>query len=148
MDTTVQTIRKSVDIHAPREKVWEVLLQDRFTRIWYEAFCAGTQAETDWVLGSKARFTNGSGSGIVGQIVAHKPAELLSIEFDGIIAHYKEDYESPEAQKVKGSRETYRLDGNNGTTLLSIESDMDPEYFDAMSQAWSNALQKIKELAE
>jgi uncharacterized protein YndB with AHSA1/START domain len=35
MNTQLQTIKKSITINAPREKVWEVLLQDKLTRLWY-----------------------------------------------------------------------------------------------------------------
>ena len=42
----------------------------------------------------------------------------------------------------------YRLSGENGKTLLSIESDMMEEYFDMMSEAWDRALEKIKAMAE
>lgn len=146
--TQIQTIKKQVHINAPKENVWNVLVQDKFNSIWYEEFCPGTHAQTDWKEGSKVVFTNTSGEGIAGKIIESKPGEALSIEFTGFVKGGMEDYESEEAQKVKDTHESYVLTETNGATLLHIESDMPPEHFEAMSQAWDRALQKIKSLAE
>ncbi|MEX0968196.1 MAG: hypothetical protein WD077_13225 [Bacteroidia bacterium] len=50
---TLQTIRKSIGINAPKEKVWNVLLQDETYRIWTSAFEPTSYAVTDWKEGSK-----------------------------------------------------------------------------------------------
>jgi len=50
MTTTIlkfQPIKKSIEINAPKEKVWDVLLSDSYTGIWYLAFGEGVHAETD-----------------------------------------------------------------------------------------------------
>lgn len=148
METEKQTIKKSIEINAPKEKVWNVLLNDKFTRIWYAEFSEGSHAETDWEIGSKAIFKDNSKSGIIGKIIENKANEVLSIEYEGILTDGKEDYESEDAAAVKGWLETYHLSEKNGVILLSIECDMPEKYFDTMSEAWQNALQKIKELSE
>ncbi|MBC7888409.1 MAG: SRPBCC domain-containing protein [Ferruginibacter sp.] len=144
-----KTIKKSIEINAPKEKVWEVLLDDKFTRIWYAEFSEGSHAETDWKIGSKALFTDNSKTGIVGKIIENKPSELISIGYEGIVgADGIEDYESDKAMEVKGSYETYTLSQNDeGKTLLSISCDMAENYFDTMSLAWDKALLKIKTLS-
>ena len=143
------TIKKSIEIKSPKEKVWNVLLQDEFTRKWYALFSEGTHAETDWQVGSKAKFTDNSGSGLISRITINKPFEIISMEHEGFVAaDGKEDYESDAAKAVKGGHETYMLSGADETTQLSIECDMDAQYFDIMSSAWDKALQKIKELSE
>ncbi len=81
MNTQLQTIKKSITINAPREKVWEVLLQDKLTRLWYAEFSEGTKAETDWKEGSKVLFTDDTGSGMVGKVVAVKPTTLSPSSF-------------------------------------------------------------------
>ncbi len=102
MNTQLQTIKKSITINAPREKVWEVLLQDKLTRLWYAEFSEGTKAETDWKEGSKVLFTDDTGSGMVGKVVAVKPYDLISVEFQGFVVAGQEEYESEGAQAVKG----------------------------------------------
>jgi uncharacterized protein YndB with AHSA1/START domain len=143
-----QTIRKSVYIDAPKEEVWQVLFNDKFTRIWYAEFSVGTHAETDWQVGSKAVFKDESGSGLVGQVLVNKPYEALSVEFQGVLEGGREDYDSEMAKSVKGARETYLVTETAGRTRLDIESDMAPEYFESMSAMWDKALQKVKELSE
>lgn len=148
MNTAQQTIRKSIDIQAPREKVWEVLFNDKYTRIWYAEFSEGTYAQTDWQPGSKAVFRDKSGFGMVGRIITNKLYEKLSIEFEGVFTDGKEDYESADAHQVKGARETYILTEKEGGTQVSIESDMAQEHFESMSASWERALLKVKELSE
>jgi uncharacterized protein YndB with AHSA1/START domain len=144
----MKTIKKELDVNAPKEKVWDVLLQDENTRIWYAEFSAGTYVQTDWKEGSKAIFTDGSGNGMIARIVENKWAEILDLEFTGELKDGKEEYDSDAAKAMQGGHETYRLSGENGATHLNIAVDMGVEYFEMMSAAWDRALQKIKSLAE
>jgi len=148
MNAQIQTIKKSININASQEKVWPVLIQDNFNRIWFAAFSEGVIAETNWQIGTKAKFIDNKGDGIVGTVIVNRLYEVLSIEYDGLMIAGTEDYESAEAQAVKGSRETYRLSEKEGATQLTIECDTAEEYFGMMAAAWDNALLKIKELAE
>lgn len=143
-----KTIKKSIDISSTKEKVWDVLLNDNLTRIWYAEFSEGTHAETDWEIGSKAVFTDNSTKGIVGLIIENKPNEALSIEYTGVIEGGIEDYESDIAKEMKGAHETYLLSQKNGTTHLSISCDMPENCFEMMSLQWDKAILKIKELSE
>lgn len=141
-------IKKAISIEAPKEKVWAILLNDAYTRIWYEEFSLGARAETTWEEGTKVVFTDLTGSGMVGHIVTNQPYQMLTVEYQGLINAGEEDYDSAEAQGVKGGRETYIVHELQGGTELTIESDMAEEYYETMSRAWDRALQKIKALAE
>jgi uncharacterized protein YndB with AHSA1/START domain len=141
-------ITKSIEIKAPKENVWEVLLNDRFTRQWYAEFSEGSHADTDWKLGSKAIFTDHSGSGIFGTIIANEPFKLLSIEYLGFLNKGVEEYEGKIADSVKGSVESYRLLEENNITKLFIECDMEEAMYEMMSAAWEKALEKIKAFSE
>lgn len=143
-----QTIKKSIRANAPKEKVWEVLLEDKFARIWYAAFSEGAHAVTDWQTGSKVTFTDNSGDGLIGRVLVNKPHEMVSVEYTGVLAEGKEDYDSQEAIGVKGGRETYLLLEKDGITRLSIECDMAAEMFELMSRSWDKALEKVKDLSE
>lgn len=141
-------IKKSINVNAPREKVWEVLLNEKYTKQWYTAFSESTQAQTDWRAGSKAVFVDDNKNGIFGKIIVNKPNEEVAIEYEGIIANGKEDYDSEMARSFKGAIERYKLAGRNGSTNLDIELDMGEPYYDSMSEAWDKALQHIRKLAE
>jgi uncharacterized protein YndB with AHSA1/START domain len=143
-----RTIRKSITINAPKEHVWEAMMQDKYYQEWTAAFSEGSHVETDWELGSKAVFTDKSGNGIVGRVVEKVPYKQLAVEFEGLVHEGREDYESEGARQVKGSRESYLLTEEHGSTRLDTSSEMGEEYYEQMSQAWDRALQKLKHLAE
>lgn len=144
----MKTIKKSIEIDASKEKIWEVLTHDGYTKDWLGVFSPGSHALTDWQLNSKVVFADDSGSGIIGRIIVHDPYELLSIEYYGILSNNTEDFDSEEAAIFKGARENYRLSQKDKKTVLDIESDMSEGGFDAMSKAWDEALIRIKDLAE
>lgn len=148
MTNEMKKIKKFIEINAPKEKVWEALVDNNVNIIWYAFFGEGTHAETDWKVGSKATFTDNTGSGLVSKVVVSKPFEELSIEHQGIVTNGDEDYESDIAKMVKGGLENYYLSENGGLTKLSIECDMSASYFDSMSAAWDEALQKISDLSK
>ncbi len=144
-----QPIKKNIDIQASPEKVWKVLLDDAFNRTWYQHFSEGSHAITTWEEGSKAIFKDNSGMGMISKVISNKPYALLAVEYTGILTPAgEEDYDSKNAQNVKGGQETYTLTSDNSTTHLAISSDMDEAYFDQMSAAWDKALASIKSLAE
>jgi PhnB protein len=144
----VKTIKKSIDINAPKQQVWDVLVKDEYTRDWYSVFSPGSHVETDWKEGGKAVFSDHSNCGMVAKIIANKPNEELAFEYTGFLKDGEEDYESEGAKALKGGKEIYLLRGENGSTHLEIASDMGDEWYDSMSLAWDKALQKLKQLAE
>jgi hypothetical protein len=143
-----QPIKKTIAISATREKVWEVVLHDRYTCVWYEEFSLGARPETTWEEGSKVVFTDISGGGLVGQVIINQPLEMVSVEYQGVMNAGFEEYDSDDALEVKGGRETYILTGTDGVTELTVETDMPSALFDSMSMAWERALRKIKQLSE
>ena len=74
----------TIDINAPREKVWDVLWQDDSYRKWTSVFSEGSHAETDWKKGSKVLFLDGKGSGMIAKIAENIPNEYMSIQHLGI----------------------------------------------------------------
>ncbi|MBC7488280.1 MAG: SRPBCC domain-containing protein [Cytophagaceae bacterium] len=143
-----KTIYQSITIEASKEKVWSVLFEDHYSRLWYAEFSPGTHAVTDWKEESKALFIDDKGDGLLGKIIVNKPYEKLSIEYQGEVRKGIEDANSPAAQVLKGGLETYTLVEEDRKTLLSIAGDMSDDYFDVMFASWTQALKKIKELAE
>ena len=143
----MKTIKKIITIAAPKEKVWNVLVEDELNRLWFAEFSEGSHAITDWIEGHKVIFADNSKRGIIGKIVEKHPYEMLSIAYDGLYDDGVEDFDSAEAQKVKGCFEKYFLNEENGSTTLSIESDMGEEHYDMMVASWDKALEKIETLS-
>jgi hypothetical protein len=141
-------IKSSIKIHAPKERVWDVLLKDEYTRQWYAEFGEGTKAETDWKVGSHAFFTDDSECGLISRVVVNKPNEELLLRYEGIMVNGVADYTSPEAKQTEGGYESYKLSEKDGITLLESSAMMSEEMYDMMKGAWERASNKIKELAE
>ncbi|MPR33292.1 SRPBCC domain-containing protein [Salmonirosea aquatica] len=143
-----ETIRKSIGIGASKEKVWEVLFDEKYLPIWYAEFSLGACAQGTWRVGSKILFTDISGGGLVGKVVVNRPCRVFSVEYLGLVVTGEEDYESDEARALRGGREIYRLQEQEGSVLLSVETDMPEESYNSMALAWEKALLKIRYLAE
>lgn len=60
------TIQKSVLINAGAAKVYDVLIKDRYTKEWANAFYPGTYVETDWKPVGRNAFVH-SGRTIAGR---------------------------------------------------------------------------------
>lgn len=143
----MKTIKKTKEIGAPKEKVWNVLLEDDYNRIWMAEFMEGSHAKTDWIVGHKVRFLDNDNNGLVGRIITKQPYDAIEMEYDGEVKNGEDDFESEMAQQMKGSRENYYLSESDGVTTLKIEVDMGDDWIDMMSAAWDKALEKIEELS-
>lgn len=146
--TSFQTLHFSIQINAPREKVWEILLEDHYYRQWTAAFHPGSFAEGDWTAGSKVYFKTPEGDGMVSRVVEHRPATIISFVHEGVLHQHQEVPDHPEGAKWKGAREIYVAEDVADGTLLKIEVDITPEYLEHMNTSWEKALQIVRSLAE
>lgn len=142
------TIKKTVDIHAPASKVWDVLIQDKYNRIWYASFMEGSHAVTDWQQGSKVAFLDNDNNGIFGKIVELKPNEKLSLLYEGVVENGKETTTSDDAKDWIGATEVYSLSVKGGSTSMQVHLEGPVKYMDMFMPMWDKALQKIKALSE
>jgi hypothetical protein len=141
----MEKLNFSININAPRERVWKVLFDEWTYRDWTSVFAPGSYAETDWSEGSKALFLDGNGNGMVSRIAKSKPHEYLSIEHLGIVKDGKED---TQIKDWNGAIESYILKQTEDGTVLKIEMDANEEWKDYFSKTWPLALSKVKEISE
>lgn len=146
-------LRFSIDVNAPKQKVWDTMLQDSTYREWTRAFNArGSWFEGDWSPDSKMRFLgpddSGKLMGMVSRIQESRPYEYISIEHLGIINDGKEDTISDEVRKWRPAFENYAFNEKNGVTEVSVDMDMQEEYKPMFEEMWPKALQELKRLAE
>ncbi len=139
----------SININAPKEKVWQVLWNDASYRKWTSAFMEGSYAKTDnWKEGSKVLFLDPKDSGMVSTIVKNKPNEFMSFKHLGEVKNGVEDTSSDKVKGWAGAMENYTLKGINGKTELLIDMDVNDDFKDYFVNTWPKALDKVKELAE
>ena len=138
----------TIDINAPKEKVWNALWDDANYRYWTSVFSEGSHAETDWQEGSKIHFLDGKGGGMYSTVVQNKPNEFMSIKHLGVIKDGQEQPIDEETKKWSGSMENYKLETVGNATRLTAELDGMEEMKDYFDKTFPLALQKVKELAE
>lgn len=151
----MNTLSFSIEIQAPKQTVWEVMLADSTYRQWTSAFHEGSYYEGSWDKGSKIRFLapdpDGSLSGMAGQIAQNKPYEFISIEYLGEVIDGVDQTTGQEAQQWVGAHENYYFSETDGVTTLKIELDgaQEDEQMTAMfEQMWPPALRKLKDITE
>lgn len=143
-----QMLHFSISIHAPKEKVWHTMLDDKTYRKWTTVFSEGSLYKGSWEKGSKIQFLDPKGSGMFSRIEENKPYEFISIEHLGFIKDGKEDLKSEGAKAMAGAHENYTFKEKGGITDLSIDADTPEEYKEMFEDMWPKALSKLKELAE
>ncbi|CAN5581140.1 hypothetical protein BH23BAC1_BH23BAC1_46440 [soil metagenome] len=137
------TIKKSIEINAPADKVWEILVNHDYIRKWASAFGEGTFVEADRTPGSEVLWKDNSGeAGAKGRVEKNKYASLLKVG-------YYDDVNADASTPTGEYTETYDLNSQNGKTIISIEAGLLPlKHVYIHLKLWDNAVIKMKELAE
>jgi uncharacterized protein YndB with AHSA1/START domain len=144
----------SVDIKAPKQKVWDIMLAAETYRQWTAAFHEGSSYEGSWDEGSMIRFVaedENKLGGMLGKIAKNRPYEYLSIEYLGLVVDGQNDTTSEAAQKWTGSHENYSFSEVDGVTTLTVELEstgLSDEMADMFNGMWPAALAKLKEIVE
>jgi uncharacterized protein YndB with AHSA1/START domain len=145
----MQKINFSTRINAPREKVWNSLWEIFHYNTWTSPFTEGSTVQTNnWNEGSKVLFLDGNGNGMVSMVASNRPNEFMSFKHLGIVKDGMEDTSSEEVKTWAGAMENYTLNGENGGTILNIETDITDDFKEYMMKTWPVALEKLKGLAE
>lgn len=148
----MEKLHFNIEINAPKEMVWNTMLNDKTYRIWTEAFAPGCYYEGSWDKGSKILFLapneNGKIGGMISRIKENRKYEFISIEHVGIVNEGKEDTTSDEVKGWTGALENYSLKEIDGKTELIVEMDSHENYAEMFNDMWPKALMKLKKLAE
>ena len=139
----------SIVINAPKEKVWDTMLEPKTYQEWTEPFSPGSSYRGSWDKGSKIIFTDAEGKGgMVSRIADNQLHEFISIEHIGIIQDGKEITEGPEVAKWAPAFENYTFTEKDGGTEVLVEMDLNEENVEMFAEMWPKALAKLKEVAE
>jgi uncharacterized protein YndB with AHSA1/START domain len=143
-------VEKTIEINAPRSKVWDALTKREYTDQWALEFSSGGpqfHIESDWKLGSPVLWKGQDDKVIVeGNVTALEPEELLRFTVFDV------RMENPSVTEEDGI--TYKLSQKNGKTALHIRQgdfsalDDGEKYRDMSAQVWDRVLPKVKKLAE
>ena len=93
----------SIEIKAPKEKVWRILWDDITYRKWTGAFSEGSYAVSDWEEGSKILFLSPNGEGMFSTIAKKIPNEFMSFKHLGMVKNGVEDLNSEQIKEWPGA---------------------------------------------
>ncbi|MBW8331321.1 MAG: SRPBCC domain-containing protein [Prolixibacteraceae bacterium] len=139
----METIKLSIQINVPKEKVWEVLWNDDSYKQWTAVFCEGSCAVSDWNEGSKIRFLDANGNGMFSVIEKKIPNQQMSFKHLGEI---KDGVEI--STEWAGATENYFLAENENGTELTTVMDSNEEFKEYFETTFPKALQIVKQLSE
>jgi uncharacterized protein YndB with AHSA1/START domain len=136
----------SIEISAPKEKVWDVLWQDATIREWAGIIDPGTYMVGELTQGSEVAFISAeNGYGVTSLVEKVTPNEYV------LLRHSADTKESGTEERDKqwtGGAESYELIESYGVTTLKVAFDVPEELEEYFTTTYPKALKKIKELAE
>jgi len=145
-------LKFSIVINAPKEKVWDTMLEDRTYRIWTEEFTPGSHYIGSWDEGSKILFlgpaNDGKLGGMVSRIKENKLHKFISIEHLGEVLDGIEDTTSDRVKIWAGALENYTFIDKDDKTELVVDMVINEEFKEMFEGMWPKALKKLKELCE
>lgn len=142
----MKEMKCTVEIHAPRETVWNTLWQDETFRQWASIIDPGTYMVGELKAGNEVQFISAeNGYGVTSLV-----EELVVNEH--LLLKHKADTQEVGARERKdewtGGKETYNLSERDGITTLAVAFDVPLEMEEYFMVAYPKALNRVKELAE
>lgn len=134
-----------VEIHAPKEKVWNTLWQDETFRQWAGIIDPGTHMVGDLKEGGEVQFISANGYGVTSLVEKLIVNEFLLLKHR---ADTQDDGKRERAEEWTGGGESYSLKEEDGTTTLTVTFGVPPELEEYFKVSYPKALQRVKELAE
>lgn len=134
----------TVNINAPKEKVWETLWDDATYRQWTAAFHPGSYAESDWNEGSKILFLGPDGRGMFSVIDKKIPNQQMTFRHLGEL---KDGIEEPK-DWGEDAIESYQLNDKNGGTELTVQVSGTGDFEEYLKNTFPTALDLLKKIAE
>ena len=100
------------------------------------------------VSGERIHFLAPSGDGMVSEIAENRPGAYISIRHLGFLVKGVEDTESDAVRAWAPAYENYTFVDKNGGTELSVEMDIESKEKETFDTMWSDALARLKEIAD
>lgn len=135
----------SININAPREKVWHTLWDDKTFRDWGNIIDEGQYMIGDIKEGNVLEFMSASGYGVKSKILKLVPNEFVSLRQ---VADTKDHGQDVREDEWTGGTESYELKEQGGVTSLTVNIDVPSGLQEIFKDRFPKALERIKILAE
>lgn len=136
----------TIEIQAPREKVWSTLWDDKTFRDWGNIIDEGQYKVGEMKEGNEVQFISSvSGYGVTSLIekLAHNEFVLFRQ-----MADTKESGEQEREKEWSGGEESYSLSEKDGLTTVAVELDVPAGQEETFKIRFPKALERVKILAE
>lgn len=148
----METIQFTILINCNKQKVWNVMLEDKTYRQWTAAFHEGSYYEGTWEKGTEIRFLgpgeDGKLGGMYSKIKENKKHEFISIEHLGMVSDDVVDTTSDEVKKWAPAFENYTFTEKGNQTEVKVDMQIDSNYKAMFEEMWPKALKALKNLSE
>ncbi len=136
----------SIEIKAPRERVWNTLWEDKTFRNWGNIIDEGQYMVGEIKEGNEVQFISSvSGYGVTSLVEKLTLNEFVSFRQ---IADTKDSGEREREKEWTGGTESYSLAENDGVTTLTVDIDVPPGQEETFKVRFPKALERVKILAE
>lgn len=135
----------SIEIQAPKERVWDTLWQDETFRQWAGIIDPGTHMVGVLKVGNEVQYISGNGYGVTSKVLKLTPGEFL------LIGHSADTQDGGKQKREKewtGGKESYSLGETNGVTTITVAFDVPEEMEGYFQVTYPKALEQVKQLAE
>ncbi len=152
----MERMQFTTSIEAPVATVYNKMIGRETFKQWTSVFnpssdYEGGDMEGNWKKGSKVLFVGtdeqGKRGGMVGCIRENTPNQFVSIEYMGIVDGDSEIIEGPLAEDWQGF-ENYTFEGHNGSTIVTVDIDVNDQMIEYFGNTYPKALEKLKEICE
>lgn len=135
----------SVEIHTPKQHVWNTLWQDVTFRDWAGIVDPGTHMVGELKEGSEVQFISANGYGVTSLIEKLTPGKFLLLRHS---ADTQDSGANTRKKQWSGGTESYRLSEKDGITTLVAAFDVPTELEAIFNESYPKALARVKALAE
>lgn len=138
----------TIDIHAPKEKVWYALWDEENYENWTSVFCPGSNTVTNWEEGSKVHFLAPDGNGMFSKITQKELFKTMFFQHFGELKNFEEQPITAETKEWSGCEERYDLVESNNCVTLTVKIDVVEKYLEYFENTFPAGLERVKQIAE
>ena len=136
----------SIEIEAPREKVWQTLWEDKTFRDWGNIIDEGQYMVGEIAEGSVVQFISSeNGLGVTSVIEKLIPHEYIAFKQ---VADTADSGKEERDKEWTGGTESFELIEKNNSTNLTVKIDVPPGLEEIFKDRFPKALERVKILAE
>jgi hypothetical protein len=145
----MKKIAYQISIAAPKQKVWDTMLQPDTYQEWTGAGWPGSFYKGTWTQGETIDFISVDGSGtraLVEELIYGNAIHSQHVAI--LLAGGEPDTGSDLAKSWVGTTESYGFTESDGVTSLTVDIQAEPQWEKMFNDGFPKALNKLKEICE